>query len=125
MLPVANNPEIVLPKLKVQANEVYSTLFDKRFDFETVEKAVRKHQDHQRYARQAARASAFFKHVNGKTDPATMEGRLNGFFQVLFKSYRIWFIILVPIKYYPRKISYFGDYSFNILLTFNDLKFSF
>ena len=44
MLPVANNPDIVLPKLKVQANEVYSTLLDNTFDFETVKLAVRKHQ---------------------------------------------------------------------------------
>ena len=84
MLPIANNPDIVLPKLKVQANEVYSTILDNTFDFETVKLAVRKHQDRQRYARQAARASAFFKHVNGKVDLATLEGRLNGFFQVLF-----------------------------------------
>ena len=84
MLTIANNPDIVLPKLKVQANEEYSTILDNTFDFETVKLAVRKHQDRQRYARQAARASAFFKHVNGKVDLATMEGRLNGFFQVLF-----------------------------------------
>ena len=84
MLPIANNPDIVLPKLKIQANEVYSTILDNTFDFETVKLAVRKHQDRQRYARQAARASAFFKHVNGKVDLATLEGRLNGFFQVLF-----------------------------------------
>ena len=49
MLPVANNPEVVLPKLKVQANEVCSTLLDNTFDFKTVKLAVKKHQDRQRY----------------------------------------------------------------------------
>ena len=88
MLSIANIPKILLPKLEVQANEVYSTLLDNTFDFETVKLAVRKHQDRQRYARQAARASAYFKHANGKTDPVTLEGRLNGFFQVLFKNCR-------------------------------------
>jgi hypothetical protein len=67
--------------LKVQANEVYISLENNTFDYERVKSAVRKHQDRQRYARQAARASAFVKHVHGKTDPATLEARLAGYFQ--------------------------------------------
>ena len=66
VLPIANDTEAKLPKLKVQTRAIWATL-DIALDYQVVQSAVRRHQDRQRYARQSARAHAFFKHMNGKT----------------------------------------------------------
>ena len=80
VLPIANDTEAKLPKLKVQTRAIWATL-DIALDYQVVQSAVRRHQDRQRYARQSARAHAFFKHVNGKTDLASLEMRLKSYFQ--------------------------------------------
>ena len=80
VLPIANDTEAVLPKLKVQTRAIWQTL-DIALDYQVVQSAVRRHQDRQRYARQSARAHAFFKHMNGKTDLASLEMRLKSYFQ--------------------------------------------
>ena len=55
--------------------------FGKEFNQGTIKACVRKHQDAQRYARQSARATTFFKYMNGKCDLNTLEKRIEGFFQ--------------------------------------------
>ena len=79
VLPIANDTEAVLPKLKVQTRAIWQTL-DIALDYQVVQSAVRRHQDRQRFARQSARAHAFFKHMNGKTDLASLEMRLKSYF---------------------------------------------
>ena len=80
VLPIANDTEAKLPKLKVQTRAYWATL-DIALDYQVVQSAVSRHQDRQRYARQSARAHAFFKHMKGKTDLASLEMRLKSSFQ--------------------------------------------
>ena len=80
VLPIANDTETVLLKLKVQTRAFWETL-DIALDNQVVQSVVRRHRDRQRYARQSARAHAFFKHMNGKTDLASLEMRLKSYFQ--------------------------------------------
>ena len=58
VLPIANDTEAKLPKLKVQTRAIWATL-DIALDYHVVPSAVRRHQDRQRYARQSACAHAF------------------------------------------------------------------
>ena len=80
VLPIANDTEAVLPKLKVQTRAIWETL-DIALDYQVVQSAVRRHQDRQRYARHSAPANAFFKHMNRKTDLDSLEMRLKSYFQ--------------------------------------------
>ena len=78
--PIVDDPEARLPKLKNQIREVQGK-FGNEFDQDTIKTCVRKHQDAQRYARQSARATTFFKYMNGKCDLNILEKRIEGFFQ--------------------------------------------
>ena len=78
--PIVDDPEARLPKLKNQMREVQGK-FGNKFDQDTIKTCVRKHQDAQRYARQSARATTFFKYMNGKCDLNILEKRIEGFFQ--------------------------------------------
>ena len=80
VLPIANDTEAVLPKLKVQTRAIWETL-DIALDYQVVQSVVRRHQDLQRYDRQSARAHAFLKHMNGKTDLVSLEMRLKSYFE--------------------------------------------
>ena len=80
VLPIGNDTEAVLPKLKVQTRAIRATLGN-ALDYQIVQSAVRRHQDRQRYARQSARALAFFNHLNGETDLASLEMSLKSYFQ--------------------------------------------
>ena len=76
--PIVDDPEARLPKLKNQIGEVQGK-FGNEFDQDTIKTCVRKHQDAQRYARQSARATTFFKYMNGKCDLNILEKRIEGF----------------------------------------------
>lgn len=78
--PIVDDPEARLPKLKNQIREVQGK-FGNEFDQDTIKTCVRKHQDAQRYARQSARATTFFRYINGKCDLNMLEKRIEGFFQ--------------------------------------------
>ena len=78
--PIVDDPEARLPKLKNQFGEVQGK-FGNEFDQDTIKTCVRKHQDAQRYARQSARATTFFKYMNGKCDLNILEKSIEGFFQ--------------------------------------------
>ena len=120
--PIVDDPEARLPKLKNQIREVQGK-FGNEFDKDTIKTCVRKHQDAQRYARQSARATTFFKYMNGKCDLNILEKRIEGFFQRqkwtapedVKQDNRKVFLLVLPMLQNPDSRRMDGDGSAKIM----------